>query len=57
VNDNPDRDDELLDLTQLIDMGMTAEDARAVLGPHTALPRREARERHEMLRREQGGRL
>ena len=55
-DDCPDRDDELLDQTQLIDMGMDPEDARVVLGPHTALPRREVHERYEMLRRERGDR-
>lgn len=56
MGDPSDRDEEVLDLTQLIDLGMIAEDARAVLGPHTALPLREVRERYELLRGERGDR-
>jgi hypothetical protein len=45
-------DDELLDLYQLIAEGLDPADARNVLGPHTALPRWEVRERYEVLQRE-----
>ncbi len=44
-----DLDDELLDLDQLLAEGMEPAEARAVLGPHSALPRWEALERWEML--------
>jgi hypothetical protein len=44
--------DALLDLDQLIGEGLDPEDARAVLGPHTALPRWEVSERWELLLRE-----
>jgi hypothetical protein len=47
-----DPNDELLGLEQLIAEGFAPEEARAVLGPHTALPRWEARERYELLLRE-----
>ena len=53
-DDGPDRDGELLGLEQLIAEGLCPDDARAVLGPHVALPRWEVRERHEMLMRERG---
>lgn len=47
-----DRDNEVLDLTQLISEGIDPEDARRVLGPHNALPRWEAMERYEMIQLE-----
>jgi hypothetical protein len=56
MDDTLDRDDEPLDLTQLIDLGLTAEEARAVLVPHSALSRREVRERYAMMRYERGDR-
>jgi hypothetical protein len=47
-------DDELLDLDQIMTQeGLDLEEAREVLGPHTALPRWEVYERYEMLQREQ----
>jgi hypothetical protein len=50
-----DPDDELLDLYQIIDeLDIDPDDARAVLGPHSALPRWEACERWEMILRERG---
>jgi len=52
---DPDRDDELLDEDQLA-AELDPADARAVLGPHTALPRWEIAERLEMLRLEREGR-
>jgi hypothetical protein len=50
--DDPDPDDEPLGLDQLITEGMDPDDARAVLGPHTALPRGEICERYELLQRD-----
>jgi hypothetical protein len=46
--DVPDPDDKLL--------GLDPYDGRAVLGPHTALSRREVADRYELLRREREGR-
>jgi hypothetical protein len=46
--------DELLDLDQLIAEGLILDEACAVLGPHTALPRWEASERWELLRERRG---
>jgi hypothetical protein len=45
-------DDELLDLTALLSEGLDADEARAVLGPHSSVTRREAEDRLAMLRRE-----
>jgi hypothetical protein len=57
-DDGPARDgDELLGPEQLIAEGLSSDDARAVLGPHAALPRWEVRDRHEMLMHERDGYL
>jgi hypothetical protein len=49
----PDNDpDGLLGFEDLISDGADPADARAVLGPHSALSRREIEDRLEMLRRE-----
>jgi hypothetical protein len=45
-----DRDDELIGPGELLDEGLTPEDAQAVLGPHSALTRREVEDRLAMLR-------
>ena len=50
----PDPDDELIGLQQLIDDGMDTGTARQVMGAHSALARWEVLERLEMLRRERG---
>jgi hypothetical protein len=55
-DDGRDPDYELLGLNQLLDEGIDADLARAVLDPHNAVTRREARERLAMLRRDQEGR-
>jgi hypothetical protein len=52
-----DPDHELLDLEQLLSLGLDPADARDVLGPHSALTRREVEDRYEMLRRERESRL
>jgi hypothetical protein len=46
------RDDDLLDIDQLLDEGLSVDEALAVLGGATAVYRWEARERYEMLQRE-----
>jgi hypothetical protein len=50
--DGHDPDDDLLGIDQLLDEGLDADEARAVLGPHTALTRHEVEDRLAMLRRE-----
>jgi hypothetical protein len=55
-DDGLDPYDELLDLGQLVAEGLDPADVRAMLGPHTALPRREVHERYELLLREREGR-
>jgi hypothetical protein len=55
-DDRPDPGDELLDLEHLVAAGLERDEARAVLGPHTCLPRREIAERLELLRWEREGR-
>ena len=50
-------DDDLLGYDDLLAEDLTPEEARAVLGPHSALPRWEVTERYEMLLREREGRL
>ncbi len=50
---NPQPDD-LLDLTALLNEGLDADEARAVLGPHSALSRAEVEDHLAMLRRECG---
>jgi hypothetical protein len=47
----PDPEGELLGFDQLTAEGLTPDEARAVLGPHTALTRREASDRYELLQR------
>jgi hypothetical protein len=42
-DDGPDPDDELLDYEQLLAEGLDPPDARAILGPHAALTRREVK--------------
>jgi hypothetical protein len=49
------RDDELMNLELLLNEGLDPADARAVLGPHSELPRWEIAERLAMLRRERQG--
>jgi hypothetical protein len=42
-------DDELLGYDDLLNEGLDPDEARTVLGPHTALPRWEVAERWELL--------
>jgi hypothetical protein len=46
----------MLGYGDLLAEGLSAEEARAVLGPHSALTRREIEDRWELLRRERGER-
>jgi hypothetical protein len=55
-DDAPDPDDDLLGYDDLLAAGLSPADARAVLGPHTALSRREVEDGYELLRREREGR-
>jgi hypothetical protein len=54
-DDGPDPGDDLLGYDDLLAEGLDPADARAVLGPHSALTRREVEDRYEMLRREREG--
>jgi hypothetical protein len=51
-----DADDELLGYEDLIAQGLEPADARALLGPHSALTRREVDDRWGMICREREGR-
>jgi hypothetical protein len=54
MSDDHDPDDDLLGYDQLLDEDYTPDEARTVLGPHSAISRREAHERLEMFRLERG---